>query len=720
MNDDMAQNVIDLVTSNIDTLWVINSAILVFIMQAGFMCMETGLSRHKNSINVALKNAADFGVSVVIFWIFGFGIMFGTSYNGFFGTDLFFFKTDKAEYMTYFVFQAMFVATAATIISGAVAERMKFNGYLIMTVLATGIIYPIVGHWAWSSSYLSKYDTVDQLLAITGTVKTTGWLSDLGFIDFAGSTIVHSVGGWIALAAVIILGPRIGKYSDANKGKFTGSSFPLAVLGTLILWFGWFGFNGGSNGAMDDVVPLILINTFLAAAFGLLTGLSISYLRFKKPDPFYIILGPLAGLVAITAGCNSMTSVTSIFVGIIGAIIAIIVNEVLNRFEIDDVVGAVPVHLAAGVWGTLAVGLFSDLSILDTDLDRFSQIKIQLVGIISIGAFTFISSYIILSLFNKFYPLRVSPVQEELGLNIAEHNAVSIEHDLISILDKQSESGDLKIRGPQDPFTAGGVIGLYYNKLMSKLETSEVEKNKWRERISKEVKLAVKVQENFLPKRNLKNYPVHGINIAAREVSGDFFSFYPHNDSIYFIIADVAGKGIHAGMVMAKASTLFEVLAQSKVDPDEMVFHMNNDLNNTKTAGMFVTSIVGEYNLITDEIRWVNAGHQPAILRNGQGKYDQFESSAPPLGVIKQKDKSIYNIHKTKLNGSRFYAFTDGLSESLNDKGEEIGIDGSIGIIEQNYNKDTVKQLDSITQSVIGTSQNRKLSDDLTLISIGK
>ena len=545
----MPQDVIDILTSNIDTLWVIDCAILVFIMQAGFMCMETGLSRHKNSINVALKNAADFGVSVVIFWIFGFGLMFGTSYNGFFGTDLFFFKTDKAEYMTYFVFQAMFVATAATIISGAVAERMKFNGYLIMTVLATGVIYPIVGHWAWSSSYL------------TGSVKSAGWLSDIGFVDFAGSTIVHSVGGWIAFAAVIILGPRIGKYSEANKGKFTGSSFPLAVLGTLILWFGWFGFNGGSNGAMDEAVPLILINTFLAAAFGLLTGLFISYLKFRTPEPFYIILGPLAGLVAITAGCNSMSSVISIFVGIIGSIIAIIVNETLNKFEIDDVVGAVPVHLAAGIWGTLAVGLFSDLTILDTGLDRFSQIKVQLIGITSIGLFTFISSYAVLSTVNKFYPLRVSPVQEELGLNIAEHNAVSVEHDLISILDKQSESGDLKIRGPQDPFTAGGVIGLYYNKLMSKLETSEEEKNKWRTRISKEVKLAVKVQENFLPKRNLKNYPVKGINIAAREVSGDFFSFYPHNDNVYFIIADVAGKGIHAGMVMAKASTLFEIMA---------------------------------------------------------------------------------------------------------------------------------------------------------------
>ena len=704
----MPEEAVNILTDNIDTLWVINCAILVFIMQAGFMCMETGLSRHKNSINVALKNAADFGVSVVIFWIFGFGLMFGTSYNGFFGTDLFFFKTDKAEYMTYFVFQAMFVATAATIISGAVAERMRFNGYLIMTVLATGIIYPIVGHWAWSSSYL------------TGSVKSTGWLSDLGFVDFAGSTIVHSVGGWIALSAVLILGPRIGKYSDANRGKFTGSSFPLAVLGTLILWFGWFGFNGGSNGAMDEVVPLILINTFLAAAFGLLTGLSFSYIRFKKPDPFYIILGPLAGLVAITAGCNSMTSVTSIFVGIIGSIIAIVVNEILNKYEIDDVVGAVPVHLAAGVWGTLAVGLFSDLNILGTDLNRMSQIKVQLIGIFSIGSFTFITSFFVLKLLNNFYPLRVSPVQEELGLNIAEHNAVSIEHDLISILNKQSESGDLKIRGPQDPFTAGGVIGLYYNKMMSKLESSEEEKNKWRDRISKEVKLAVKVQENFLPKRNLKNYPVHGINISAREVSGDFFSFYPHNDSIYFIIADVAGKGIHAGMVMAKASTLFEVLSQSKVDPDEMVFHMNNDLNNTKTAGMFVTSIVGEYNLITDEIRWVNAGHQPAVVRNEKGNYNQIESLAPPLGVIKQKDKSFYSINKMKLNGSRFYAFTDGLSESLNKDGNEIGIEGSIKIIEENFNVDATKQLDDITKFVIDTTKNQKLTDDLTVISIGK
>ncbi|MBD1136257.1 ammonium transporter [Pelagibacterales bacterium SAG-MED49] len=707
------------VKSYVDTLWVIDCAILVFIMQAGFMCMETGLSRHKNSINVALKNAADFGVSVVIFWIFGFGLMFGSSYNGFFGTDLFFFKTTNAEYMTYFVFQAMFVATAATIISGAVAERMKFNGYLIITILATGIIYPIVGHWAWSSSYLSNIDSAKELLNGVDQVNSTGWLTNLGFVDFAGSTIVHSVGGWIALSAVIIIGPRIGKYSESNKGKFTGSSFPLAVLGTLILWFGWFGFNGGSNGAMDEAVPLILINTFLAAAFGLLTGLGTSFIIYKKPDPFYVVLGPLAGLVSITAGCNSMTTVVAIFVGIIGALVAVLITEILNKYEIDDVVGAVPVHLGAGVWGTLAVGFFSDLNILGTDLTRLEQIKAQFIGVLTIGAFSFFGSYIILRILNYFYPLRVTPLQEELGLNIAEHNAVSVEHDLISILEKQSQSGDLAIRGPQDPFTAGGVIGLYYNKLMNKLEISEKEKEKWRSRISKEVNLAVKVQENFLPKRDLQNYPVHGINIAAREVSGDFFSFYPHNDSVYFIIADVAGKGVHAGMVMAKASTLFEVMSRDQVDPDEMMFHMNNDLFITKTSGMFVTCVLGKYDLISDEITWVNGGHQPAIIRNQQGEYQNFDSDAPPMGVISQKDKSIYKINKQVLNGNKFYVFTDGLSESLDVEGKEIGIDGSIKIIEDNYTKDSKKHLSDVTKKIIKISGSEKLSDDLTLISIG-
>ena len=698
---------VDNVKSYVDTLWVFSCAILVFIMQAGFMCMESGLSRHKNSINVALKNLADFSISIVIFWLFGFGLMFGKSFNGFFGTNLFFFETDIFAYQTYFVFQAMFVATASTIISGAVAERLKFVGYLLITTFSTGIIYPIVGHWAWSSGFL-------------GEAMNKGWLVAQGFVDFAGSSIVHSVGGWIALAGIITLGPRVGRFSKENKDRFTGSSFPLAVLGTLILWFGWFGFNGGSNGALDDSVALILINTFLAASFGLLTGLLISFIFHKKPDPMYLVLGPLAGLVSITASCNSVNSFLAIMIGIIGSIIAIIASELLEKYEIDDVVGAVPVHLAAGIWGTLAVGLFSDLEILGTGLTRLGQIKVQSIGIVTIGAFSFTASMIFFKLVNLVYPLRVSPLHEQLGLNIAEHGAVSVEHDLINILSKQSETGDLKIRGPQNPFTTAGVIGLYYNKLMNKLETSEEEKNKWRKRILHEINLAVKVQKNFLPKRNLENYPVQGINFAAREISGDFFSFYPHNDSIYFIIADVAGKGVHAGMVMAKTSTLFELFSQDKIDLDEMMLHINNDLFITKTGGMFVTSILGIYDLNTDEVLWVNGGHQPAVIRDSKGNFEEIFSDAPPLGVIKQKNKSIYKINKKKLNGSRFYVFTDGLSESLNEKNEEIGIEGSKLIINNNYNKDLKIQLYNIAKEVINKTKDKKLIDDLTIVAIGK
>ena len=382
--------------------------------------------------------------------------------------------------------------------------------------------------------------------------------------------------------------------------------------------------------------------------------------------------------------------------------------------------GAIPVHLAAGIWGTLAVAIFSDLEILETDLSRIEQFKIQAIGVFAVGIFSFTISYFFLKIINNFYPLRVDPIHEELGLNIAEHGAVSVEHDLISVLDKQSASGDLKIRGPQDPFTAGGVIGLYYNKMMNKLEASEAEKNKWRKRISREIDLAVKVQENFIPKRNLANYPLKGINIPAREVSGDFFSFYPHNELVYFIIADVAGKGIHAGMVMAKASTLFEVLAQDKVDLDEMAFYMNNDLFNTKTAGMFVTGIVGKYDIISEEVSWVNAGHQPTLIRDSEGFFKDFESKSPPLGVIKQKNKSTYFLNKEKLNGKRFYAFTDGLSESLNLNLEELGIGGAKEIINKNYNSSLEVELNSISKEVINNSEKDILSDDLTVLVIGK
>ncbi|MDA9156894.1 ammonium transporter, partial [Candidatus Pelagibacter sp.] len=425
--------------ANLDILWLLICAILVFIMQAGFMCLETGLSRSKNSINVALKNISDFGIAVVVFWAFGFALMYGTSVSGLFGNKFFFFTTKIAGYQTYFVFQAMFVATAATIISGAVAERLKFVSYLIITFFTSGLFFPIVGHWAWAFNF----DNPSQKF---------GWLGKLGYLDFAGSSVVHSVGGWIALSVLLIIGNRTGRFRKDNSHKpFQGSNIPMAALGALILWFGWFGFNGGANGAMDLKLPLILINTFLSASFGLIFSSAMGAIILKKPEPLFMITGPLAGLVSITASCAYVDPADAILIGSIGGIISSGAIVLLEKLKIDDVVSAIPVHLAAGIWGTIAVALFGDFQMMGVEKTRLEQLYIQLIGIVSIGSFCFFGSYIIFKTINSFFPLRVGKIQEELGLNISEHNASTDTHELLEVLTEQVKTEDYSLRAPQDP-----------------------------------------------------------------------------------------------------------------------------------------------------------------------------------------------------------------------------------------------------------------------------
>ena len=545
--------------ANLDTFWLLICAILVFLMQAGFMCLESGLSRNKNNINVALKNVTDFGIAVVTFWAFGFALMYGTSVSGLFGNKFYFFTTKVAGYQTYFVFQAMFVATAATIISGAVAERLKFFSYVIITFLASGFFYPIVGHWSWAFNF----DNPEEKF---------GWLGQLGYLDFAGASVVHSVGGWIALSVLLVVGNRTGRFRDGDtKKSFQGSNTPIAALGALILWFGWFGFNGGANGAMDLKIPLILINTFLSASFGLILSSIMGILILKKPEPLFMITGPLAGLVSITASCAYVDPADAILIGSIGGIISGSTIVLLEKVKIDDVVSAIPVHLASGIWGTIAVALFGNFEMMGVEKTRLEQLYIQLIGIGSIGAFCFFGSYIIFKTINSFFPLRVSKIHEELGLNISEHNASTDTHELLEVLTKQAKSDDYSSRAPQDPFTDSGIIGTQYNVLMDKLEQSEKQKNKWKNRVSQEIKLAMNVQKRLMPKRDIENYPIFGLNIPAREISGDFYDFYLHDDEVYFTLSDVSGKGVNAGMVMAKAITLFKIFAKQKFKPNEIL-----------------------------------------------------------------------------------------------------------------------------------------------------
>ena len=704
--------------ANLDTFWLLICAILVFLMQAGFMCLESGLSRSKNSINVALKNITDFGIAVVVFWAFGFALMYGTSVSGLFGNKFFFFTTKVAGYQTYFVFQAMFVATAATIISGAVAERLKFFSYIIITFLASGFFYPIIGHWSWAFNFENPEEKF-------------GWLGQLGYLDFAGASVVHSVGGWIALSVLLIVGNRTGRFrQDDTKKSFQGSNTPIAALGALILWFGWFGFNGGANGAMDLKIPLILINTFLSASFGLIFSSIMGILILKKPEPLFMITGPLAGLVSITASCAYVDPADAILIGSIGGIVSGSTIVLLEKVKIDDVVSAIPVHLACGIWGTIAVALFGNFEMMGVEKTRLEQLYIQLIGIVSIGSFCFFGSYIIFKTINSFFPLRVSKIQEELGLNISEHNASTDTHELLEILTKQAKSDDYSSRAPQDPFTDSGIIGTQYNVLMDKLEQSEKQKNKWKNRVSQEIKLAMNVQKRLMPKRDIANYPIFGLNIPAREISGDFYDFYLHDDEVYFTLSDVSGKGVNAGMVMAKAITLFKIFAKQKFKPNEILLEMNNDLKETNPVGTFITSIVGRYNIKTDLVEIANAGHQPALLKIGK-EFKEFPSSSMPLAVAKHKNESVYQLESFKLDGGRVYCFTDGFSECMDENKQEIGIEGVKDLILKHKNPSLKKELENATEEIrlktlkTGTLEkgikenNDILDDDLTIIGIG-
>lgn len=704
--------------ANLDTFWLLICAILVFLMQAGFMCLETGLSRNKNSINVALKNVTDFGISVVTFWAFGFALMYGTSVSGLFGNSFYFFTTKVAGYQTYFVFQAMFVATAATIVSGAVAERLKFFSYLIITFVTSGFLYPIVGHWVWAFNF-------------DNPTEKLGWLGNLGYLDFAGASVVHSVGGWTALSVLLIIGSRTGRFRKGKKrSSFQGSNTPIAALGALILWFGWFGFNGGANGAMDLKIPLILINTFLSASFGLIFSSILGVIVLKKPEPMFMITGPLAGLVSITASCAYVDPADAIIIGSIGGIISGSTILLLEKLKIDDVVSAIPVHLAAGVWGTLAVAIFANLDSMGVDKSRLDQLFIQFIGIFSIGSFCFIASFVIFKLINHFYPLRVGKIEEELGLNISEHNASTDTHELLEVLTRQAKSQDYSMRAPQDPFTDTGIIGTQYNVLIDKLEQSEKQKNKWKNRVSQEIKLAMDVQKKLMPKRDLSNYPIYGINIPAREISGDFYDFYPHDDEIYFTLSDVSGKGVNAGMVMAKAITLFKIFARQKYQPHEILLQMNNELKESNPAGIFITSIVGKYNLKTDLVEICNAGHQPALVKI-DNDFKEYSSSSMPLGVVKHKDENVFKLEKFKLNKGRIYCFTDGFSECMDENKKEIGVEGVKRLILKHQNSSLKKELENTTEEIrlkslkkdsydVGIKENNEtLDDDLTILGIG-
>jgi ammonium transporter len=438
----------------IDIGWLLVSAALVLFMQAGFTALESGLVRSKNSINVAIKNFANFLIAASLFWLFGFGLMFGSDDAGLIGTSSLAFEGEETFQTAFFLFQLGFIGTATTLMSGAVAERMRFGGYLVLAVFVAAVTYPIFGHWAWG----------DAAFAVPSG-GSDGWLRELGFVDFAGSTVVHSVGGWVALAAIIILGPRIGRFGPGSV-PIRGHDLPLTTLGVFILWVGWYGFNGGSLYALNADVPGVILNTTLAATFGGLVGMALTWRFDRRPDVVVIMNGALAGLVGITASAHVMTPWKAAVVGGVAAAVMQLFTVALERRRIDDAVGAVPVHLGAGVWGTLAVGLLGDASLFPVADSRIEQIGIQLLGIAVCFVWAFGVSFLVLSLINRRIPFRVDREGELAGLNIAEHGARTEIGDLLSDMDEHRRSGDFERPVRVEPHTEVGQIAAEYNRVL--------------------------------------------------------------------------------------------------------------------------------------------------------------------------------------------------------------------------------------------------------------
>jgi ammonium transporter, Amt family len=400
---------------SMDMLWLILSAALVFLMQAGFAMVETGLTRAKNASNILMKNLMDFSAGAVIYWAVGWAVMYGASKAGIIGANQFFLVGADSTVLRDWMFQVVFAATAATIVSGAMAERTKFTSYIIYTVFISGLIYPVSGHWIWSSS---------------------GWLGTLGFHDFAGSTVVHSVGGWAALVGAMMLGPRKGKYITVNGTTSTkaipGHNMPLAALGVFILWFGWYGFNAGSTlSGTDPAIAHVAVTTTLAAAAGAVAAMFISWIWFGKPDPSMSLNGALAGLVGITAGCFVVSPLGSVIIGLIAGILVVLSVEFIDKvLHIDDPVGAVSVHGVCGVWGTVAVGLFAD-GVNNSEIvglfykGGVKQLGIQALGVAAVFTWVMITSFILFALIKMVTGLRVSEKEELQGLDIGEHGVES-------------------------------------------------------------------------------------------------------------------------------------------------------------------------------------------------------------------------------------------------------------------------------------------------------
>lgn len=787
-------------------LWLLVCAGLVFLMQPGFMCLESGLTRSKNSINVAVKNLADFGISLILFWSFGYGLMFGDS-SGWFGTNHFFVDVSRQpEYISFFVFQAMFCSTATTIVSGAVAERLRFGAYLAIATLVSGFLYPLFGNWAWNGLE-------------DGVAK--GWLGQLGFIDFAGSTVVHSAGAWVSLAILLVIGARIGRFpADAPPQKIQGSNLPMAMLGVMLLWFGWIGFNGGSTLTFNEQVAGIILNTLIAGAAGMLMSGLVSLLRYKHIEVELLMNGSIAGLVAITASCHAVSTAHACLIGAMGGVVMMLVSRGLEHLRIDDAVDAIAVHGGAGAWGTLAVALFGRLDLLGTDLSRWQLLGVQLLGIGVCFAWAFGLTLLLFWGGDRLFPLRVSLEAEEIGLNVSEHRAKTELYDLFQVMETQAATQDLSLRVPANPFTEVGHIARRYNQVIDILEkktndllsylqqvemvtaaAAAVEANAFKpailnpvalrpdelgqlarvfqtmfqqikireraledardqlaqanetleqkvqertaelaqanaeishlneqltsenRRMGAELEVTRRLQQMILPTdselSSITGLEIAGFMEPATEVGGDYYDVLQEGDRIRIGIGDVTGHGLESSMVMLMAQTAVRALvASGETDPTRLLNAVNRTIyDNTRRMASYKNMTLSLLEYEAGLLR-LSGQHEEMVVVRQNGDLESIDTIdlGFPLGLESDISPFIAETEVQLYPGDLAILYTDGITEAMNEKREQYGLDRFYTVLKNNRHLPPNDIRKAVIADVRNHVKEEAIADDLTLI----
>jgi Amt family ammonium transporter len=693
---------------SLDTLWILIAASLVILMQAGFTALEAGLTRAKNSINVAAKNITDLVISILVFWAFGYGLMFGASEAGFFGTNDFLFDAEgKGKETAMFLFQATFAGTAVTIVSGAVAERMKFTSYAFMAVFIVALIYPVAGHWIWNEN---------------------GWLAEKGMIDFAGATVVHSLGAWVGLAGALMLGPRLGRFDAEGKPtKLHGHNLVMAVIGVLILIFGWFGFNGGSVQSVDASVATVITNTILAAAaggiacFGLSQLLQSGLISVEK-----LLNGTVGGLVAITACAPWLSLGEAIFLGFSAGIIVYLSEELILRiFKIDDPVNVIAAHGFAGLWGTLGMVFFLPDEML-AEGSAWTQFTIQLLGALSVFLWAFLLSLILFFIFKNISKLRVEPHVEEEGLNIHEHGASTTMTETAKHL--ASLIGDFETGGHEalkytnrievEHGSEGGEIASLFNRMMDIFEQTINHIQSVVSQLDQSTSLMLSTSDEMLEDAQTQVRNVAFVTDSMETLANVMSNIGERVNAMSEVANDANQNAQEGQALISECSNTMNVLEDSTQKLDQVVEQVKKE---SLEIGTFLSSIheiseqtnllalnaaieaarAGEsgrgFAVVADEVRGLSKRTQEAA-EEIKGRIDHLNEQVDVLSTTMKSNVLAVNStgHTLSETGQRFSSIVESVAKT----------------------KDMIAETQNVTELELNRSQEVKSSiDELRTLS---